>query len=95
MGLVFLVGRKREELRLPVDRPDVIPSPIDSRYECVRVPAGSRAAPPPEGAPETDGPRLCPDGYVPRLRRRPLHLEGKLIRPSGPAERNPCPPDQS
>jgi hypothetical protein len=89
------VGRQREERELPVDGPDVIPSEVDPAYECVRIGAGvdgeAPAAPPPGAQPEPEGQRLCPEGYVPRRRRRPAYrLEGKRIRPSGPAQRNPA-----
>jgi hypothetical protein len=70
---------------LPVDGPDVIPSEVDPAYECVRIGAQvggtPQAKPPPDGQPEPEGPRLCPEGYVPRRRkRRPYELEGKRIR---------------
>jgi hypothetical protein len=74
---------------VPVEGPDVIPSDVDPAYECVRVGAGV-AAPPPGGQPEPERRGLCPEGYVPRRRRRPSYeLEGKEIRASGPAQRNP------
>ncbi len=77
------------------DRPPVIPSPVDPDVECVRidtqVPPGKLAQPP--GSPPTgddDSPRLCPDGYVPRRRRRRDYtLEGKEIVTGTPPKRNP------
>jgi hypothetical protein len=78
---------------LPIEGPAVIPSPIDSDYECIRidVAAGGElpARPPLADEPEPEGARLCPEGYVPRRRRRRYELEGKRIRSSRPAQRNP------
>jgi hypothetical protein len=73
---------------MPDDLPDVIPCEVDPAYECVRlgsqVPDGAVAAPPEPGTAVPQHPRLCPDGYVPRRRRRPPYrLEGKLVRPDG------------
>ncbi len=73
---------------MPVDEDGVIPSPVDPDYECVPV-SRSVPRPPPGGQDEPPGPRLCPEGYVPRRRRRTYDLDGKVIRSSGPAERNP------
>jgi hypothetical protein len=77
------------------ERPDVIPSAVDPDYECVRlgsqVPSGEVAAPP-GPAPER-GTRLCPDGYVPRRRRRTDYdLRGKSVVTGDPPERNPDTP---
>ncbi len=87
------MGRERKERELSVEGPEVIPSPVDPDYECVRIDtaAGGKApaAPPPGGEPEPEEPRICPDGYVPRRRRRTYELEGKRIRSSGPPQRNP------
>lgn len=87
------MGWEREERELSVEGPETIPSPVDPDYECVRidVAAGGKApaAPPPGGEPDSEGPRLCPDGYVPRRRRRKYKLDGKRIRPSGTPQRNP------
>jgi hypothetical protein len=66
--------------------PEVIPSAVDADYECVRV-DGPLAQPP--TASESDLPRLCPDGYVPRLKHRHGALEGKRVRSEGQPERNP------
>lgn len=78
----------------PRDGPDVIPSPLDPDVECVRI--GSQAhgegdaQPPPGGAPEATAEELespCPEGYVPRRRRRPPYdLDGKVVRPGGSEE---------
>jgi hypothetical protein len=68
------------------DGPEVIASAVDADYECVRV-DGPLAAPP--TASEGDLPRLCPEGYVPRLRRRHGELEGKSVRSKGSPEHNP------
>lgn len=99
MGFVLLVGRKRKERELPIAEDGVIPSPFDPDYEC--VPVGTCAdspSPPPGGQEESSAPRLCPEGFVPRRRRREYDLEGKVIRTHRPAERNPeaqesTPPD--
>ena len=74
---------------MPVDEDGVIPSPVDPNYECVPVAAGQPPSPPPGGREEPPGPRLCPDGYVPRRRRRDYDLDGKTIRTHRPAEHNP------
>jgi hypothetical protein len=76
---------------LPVDDEGVIPSPFDPDYECVPVAAAGDQppSPPPGGQDEPPGPRLCPEGYVPRRRRRVYDLDGKVIRTHRPAERNP------
>jgi hypothetical protein len=74
----------------PVDEGGVIPSPVDPEYECVPVRAiDSAPTPPPGGEKEPYGTRLCPDGYVPRRRRRVYDLDGKVIRTGRPPERNP------
>jgi hypothetical protein len=85
------VGWQREERELPVDEDGVIPSPFDPDYECVPVAAAGEPAPspPPGGQDEPPGPRLCPEGYVPRRRRREYDLDGKVIRSHRPAEHNP------
>jgi hypothetical protein len=63
-------------------RPDVIPSERDPDFECVRIgsqdPSGHAVEPPPGGA-EDAGSRLCPEGYVPRRKRRAYRLVGKRI----------------
>ncbi len=77
------------------DRPPVIPSPVDPEVECVRIdtqePSGEIAQPPdqrPAGG--GDAPKLCPDGYVPRRRRRRGYTaEGKRIITNKPPKRNP------
>jgi hypothetical protein len=80
---------------VPVEGPDVIPSPVDPDYECIRV--DGRARPPGAGA-EPDRPEegaapaaLCPDGYVPRRKRRNYTLEGKEVRTGEPPLHNPEP----
>jgi hypothetical protein len=93
------VGGLWEEQRvsvddLPPDAPDVIPCEIDPAYECVRIgsqtASGQLATPPPSGEPDRER-RLCPEGYVPRRRRRQYQLAGKRIVNAGgePAKRNP------
>jgi hypothetical protein len=86
------VGREWPEQRLPVsgpgDLPDVIPSAVDPDVECVRVATAGGAAklipPDEEPVPDANGSQPCPEGYVPRRRRRPPYeLEGKIIRPPG------------
>lgn len=79
---------------MSVGKDGVIRSPVDDDYECVPVtgsPGNTRPSPPPGGDDESPGPRLCPEGYVPRLRRRSYDLDGKVIRSHRPAERNPAP----
>ncbi len=78
-------------------RPLIIPSPVDPDVECVRidtqVPSGELAQPP--GPSPTDGgdSHLCPDGYVPRRRRRRDYtLNGKEIVTGTPPKRNPDDP---
>jgi hypothetical protein len=82
----------------PRKPPDVIPSEVNPEYECIRIgstaPDGVVATPPSEGD-EAEQARLCPDGYVPRRRRRRYRLEGKRIVREGPPERNPEPPPKS
>ncbi len=55
-------------------RPLIIPSPVDPDVECVRidtqVPSGELAQPPGPSPTDGDDSHLCPDGYVPRRRRR-------------------------
>lgn len=76
---------------MSVDEDGVIPSPFDPDYECVPVAAAGKPgpSPPPGGHKEPPGPRLCPEGYVPRRRRREYELDGKVIRSHRPAEHNP------
>jgi hypothetical protein len=78
------------------DGPDVIPSTVDPDYECVRLgsqePSGEVATPP-TPSPVDEAPRLCPDGYVPRRRRRTDYdLDGKSVVTGDPPERNPDAP---
>lgn len=58
-------------------------SEVDPDFDCVPIDSltadGSHPTPPPGGAPEPEGKRLCPDGYVPRRRRAPYQLEGKRV----------------
>jgi hypothetical protein len=80
---------------MSVDKPDVIPSPVDPDYDCVRVGSGTARPPGPtnDAAPDPDPATtpLCPDGYVPRRRRPTYRLEGKQIRTGEPPTRNPNP----
>ena len=78
---------------MPVEKPDVIPSPVDPDYDCVRVDFGAARPPGPmnDAAPDPATTRLCPDGYVPRRRRATYRLEGKQIRTGEPPTRNPNP----
>jgi hypothetical protein len=81
---------------MPIDIPDIIPSPVDPDYECVRkdllVPEGELAEPPTDQQTEESLPKLCPEGYVPRRRRRPYKLDGKRVQTGQPPERNPDAP---
>jgi hypothetical protein len=85
---------------MPTDdhRPPVIPSPVDPDVECVRVdtqvPTGELPPPPgPQPTGGNDSPSLCPEGYVPRRRRRRDYtLEGKAIITGTPPIRNPDDP---
>jgi len=76
----------------PGDPHDVIPCEADPDYECVRrgsqSPEGTIAAPPDESQNAPGATRLCPDGYVPRRRRRPYKLEGKVVRRDQPPKHN-------
>lgn len=79
---------------MPDEPPDVIPCEVDPTYECVRlgsqVPPGTAiAAPPDPGSAPHQPSRLCPEGYVPRRRRRPYRLEGKLVRPDDAPTQSP------
>ena len=69
---------------MSVTGPDVIPCPDHPDLECVRIGSAAHGghgmiSPPDDN--ETDQPSgLCPDGYVPRRRRRPPYeLDGKRI----------------
>ncbi len=77
----------------PNDERDVIPCEADPDYECVRIGSqttdGGMATPPPGVAETPDARRLCPDGYVPRRRRRPYDVQGKRVVRNAPPERNP------
>jgi hypothetical protein len=80
------------------DGPLVIPSLVDPEVECIRidtqVPSGELAQPPGPAVPGNDAsPTLCPDGYVPRRRRRGDYiLKGKEIITDSPPIRNPDDP---
>jgi len=77
---------------MSVDEPDVIPSAVDPDCECVKVTPDMRPSMPPPGAAKT-GRALCPEGYLPRRRRRaPYQLRGKEVVTGRPAEPNPEPP---
>ncbi|MET9375550.1 hypothetical protein ABZX98_15540 [Streptomyces sp. NPDC002992] len=78
------------------DRPEVIPSEVDPDVECVRIDVAGGAAESPSYSPAQDqhpppgrGVRLCPEGYVPRRRRRDYTLDGKRVVTDSPATRNP------
>ena len=77
------------------ERPDVIPSEVDPDYDCVRLGSATHgedvASPPPGGRDSSEAP-LCPEGYVPRRRRRPYEAKGKRIISDEPPVRNPKPP---
>jgi hypothetical protein len=70
---------------------EIILSQVDPRYEC--VPIGTQkggkniAEPPPGGGEEPAGLPLCPDGYVPRLRRVEYRLSGKQVITGEPPKR--------
>lgn len=75
---------------------DIFTSPVDPDYECIPIegqtPNGKIAAPPPGGV-APGGQALCPEGYVPRRKKRSQYsLRGKTIVDSGKTpERNPTP----
>ncbi|MEU1008595.1 hypothetical protein [Streptomyces sp. NPDC005890] len=75
------------------DRAEVIPSEVDPDVECVRIDkAAGQAEPPPSPPPDAgppEGRRLCPEGYVPRRRRRDYTLNGKRVVTGTPPARNP------
>lgn len=76
------------------ERPAVIPSAVDPDIECVRIDeADSPAEEPPGGLTTTGGPKPCPDGYLPRRRRRDYHLDGKRAVTDTPPVRNPADTD--
>jgi hypothetical protein len=75
----------------PGELPEVIPCAADPDFECVRI-GSSVATPPAGGSTEGSEDRLCPEGYVPRRRRRPYDSSGKIIQPGSPPERNPTEP---
>ena len=71
------------------ERPAVLPSDADDEYECVLVDPLAAAAPS-EGQP---GERLCPPGYVPRLKSRaPYRVQGKELVSQDLPEENPGEP---
>ncbi|MFI9103589.1 hypothetical protein ACIGXA_23985 [Streptomyces fildesensis] len=77
------------------DRPAVIPSEVDPDVECVRIDDPGELAEPPEppGAAGGPGPRLCPDGYLPRRRSRGEYpLAGKRVVTDEPPILNPDDP---
>lgn len=65
------------------DRPEVIPCDANPDYECVRIDTqtadGTVATPPPGSDPARAEQPLCPDGYVPRRRRRTQDVPGKRV----------------
>jgi hypothetical protein len=74
---------------MSVEGPEVIPCPTDDAYECVRADLEDAARPPGPQPPEATRPGLCPEGYVPRLKRRGYELRGKHVETGGPPEHNP------
>jgi hypothetical protein len=95
LGPVFLVGWEWKEQPMslsPEEVPDVIPSKVDSNYDCVRLGStthdGQIASPPPGGG-DAEEARLCPEGYVPRRRRGPYEARGKRMVSGEPPVRNP------
>ncbi|MGH3241144.1 MAG: hypothetical protein ACRDNL_12250 [Spirillospora sp.] len=74
---------------MPVEGPEVVPSTVDDAYECVRADLDDTARPPGPQPPEATRPGLCPEGYVPRLKRRDYELHGKRVETGTPPERNP------
>ena len=84
----------REKPAVPVDEPDVIPSLVDPDCECVKGPPGANLNTPPPGGVRT-GRVLCPEGYLPRRRRRATYqLRGKEVDTNRPPEPNPEPPPE-
>ena len=96
MGIPSLVWWPWKEFSVSVNNADVIASPSNSDYECVRRdsqdPTGKVSEPPTSQQREVASPELCPEGYVPRHRRRDYRLEGKVVQMGGPPERNPDAP---
>lgn len=74
----------------------MLTSEIDPKYECIPIQSQSLSgeiATPPPGDEVDSGQRLCPEGYVPRLKRKSYLLEGKeIITPEAKPERNPSTP---
>lgn len=69
-------------------------SPIDPDFECIPIDSqtsnGPLASPPPGGKEEHSNRRLCPEGYIPRRKRKSYKLQGKvIIDPAHAPERNP------
>jgi len=60
------------------------------RFADLVRPGGHTPSPPPTREEHADERRLCPDGYVPRRRRRPRYrLEGKSLVTDQPPEPHP------
>jgi len=84
-----MVGWSREKPMMSVDEPEVIPSAVDPDCECVKVTPGPELSTPPPGAVKL-GRALCPEGYVPRRRRRATYqLRGKEVVTGSPPQPNP------
>ena len=84
---------------MSLELPDIFVSSVNPEYECVRISVaypGGLSTPPPdlparESSHETP---VCPEGYVPRPRRRGHYqLRGKTLLSSSPPERAPGSPE--
>ena len=95
--LILLVpSLSSQTMPIKSEMQQIFTSEINPNYECVPIesqtPSGEIASPPPGGEAES-GQRLCPDGYVPRLKRKRYLLRGKeIITPEAEPERNPSSP---
>ncbi|MGJ5675588.1 MAG: hypothetical protein ACR9NN_18555 [Nostochopsis sp.] len=74
----------------------IFTSEINPDYECIPIesqtPTGEIASPPPGGE-AYSGQRLCPDGYVPRLKRKRYLLRGKeIVNSEAEPDKNPSSP---
>jgi len=80
---------------MSVEEPEVIPSAVDPDCECVKVTPGTKLSTPPPGGVKI-GRGLCPEGYLPRRRRRATYqLRGKEVITGRPPEPNPEPPPEN
>ncbi len=91
------MGWSREERKLSVNsgkekRSKIFTSLVDPDFECVPIESqtpNGRVAEHPPGSAQRSG-RLCPEGFVPRRKRRRYTLDGKvIIDPESTPERNP------